>query len=98
MSNDTRVKIFVRLTPERAEALRQAIKKNGSTLTQQDVIESLIENYLAHATESQTRHLDGSICPISALISGLANSVSEQWRMLEGFRQGVKVMPPAEPH
>jgi hypothetical protein len=94
MSNDTRVKLFVRLAPDRALAFQEAIKKHGASLTQQDVLEQLVENYLAHEQEGQIRHLDGSICPISSLITGLVDAVGAQWKMLEAFRAGVKYNPP----
>lgn len=95
MSTDTREKLFVRLTPERAKAFRDAIAKHGATLTQQDVLEQLVENYLAHETEGQIRHLDGTICPISVLLIGLTNSVESQWKMMHGHLRTLN--PPQQP-
>lgn len=94
MSTDTREKIFVRLSTERAKLFRDTIKSQNSSLTQQDVLEQLVENYLAHAKEGSIRHLDGTVCPIAALISGLVTSVDQQWRMLQGFKLAVKTTPP----
>jgi hypothetical protein len=94
MNNDTREKLFVRLTPERAKDFREAIRRHGATLTQQDVLEQLVENYLAHEKEGQIRHLDGTICPISQLIRGLVESVEGQYRLANGALKKFNEPPP----
>ena len=94
MSTDQRVKVFVRLPSDRAQAFKDAIARHGSTLTQQDVLEQLVENYLAHEAEGSIRHLDGTICPISQLLKGLTDSVEAHWRQLHG---GIRSLQHPQP-
>ncbi len=94
MSTDTREKIFVRLHPDRAKLFKDTIKNQSSTLTQQDVLEQLVENYLAHAAEGQIRHLDGTVCPISVLIKGLTESVEAQYKLMHGALRSFNATTP----
>lgn len=43
--------------------------------SQRQIVETLIEAWLAASEDTHVRHLDGSMCPLSELIKNLADEV-----------------------
>lgn len=71
----TPVQLNIRIDPAMKEAFALECKKRG--VSQADVLNTLLEVWLNHAGNAQIMHLDGTPCPIAAMIESLSNAVRQ---------------------
>ena len=68
-----RKQVPFRLDPE-VDRLFEAAVAEGRT-TKQHVLEVFVENYCKHHRTGSIVHLNGTICPVSAMLAALADGV-----------------------
>ena len=75
------------------DATRTAFAELCNTLglSMQQVLETYIENAIANRNDHSVRHMDGNLCPLSALLQGITTGV------LNNLAQSRIVANPPQP-
>jgi len=68
--------VTIRLDDELRTAFATICAAQG--LSMQQVIETYIDNAVHYHNSYETRHLDGSLCPLSAMLQGLTTELTKQ--------------------
>lgn len=55
------------------ETFKREVSREGKTMNQ--VVEQLIESWLAPGSDRHKYHLDGTVCPMSAMLDGITEAV-----------------------
>jgi uncharacterized pyridoxal phosphate-containing UPF0001 family protein len=84
--------ILLRLEDAQHSAFKAAAAHHPGGM--QGVLEVLVDSYTKHETERSIHHLDGSMCPVSAMIQAIAACTELEIKGLMA-RQRAPTTPPA---